>query len=572
MKMLDTLSYLDIFEGPIPSIEELLSGLSSDGIITALSIINAQLYVDQSLNNQLKIVTEILDGENSEIRNEIIKKLIARTTKASSVEHAFFSIQYSMEFIHYELLNHRQGRLMSSQIERLNFFKAYLIISERVNEPYTTISESNSIDDNLYPFHGRLWPPLARQFSIEGHVNPLTEIPKAITMLNHFESNSDYKDYHSSFLKKVDKATSWNYVLDLVLLIVQGFHIYEQDKNHPWLIEDSPGFTSLFSLLSIDIGEYVTNKNLHRAYIGIKEKPLLKGNGSFLVLNWNFLASKIHESLVFDFYKLSGINKAVKFNEFILFKKYVSQRIVEQVLLRRVLQAVFKGRGNIILFDDEKSPGFPDAYVRVGKHIYLFEIKDSLFSADVLQNPSYASIKEEIDKKFNTDKKGIGQLYKHIRHLEKGAFESQSFEELNLKRRNLVIYPLIVYTDKHFGMPGIGQYLTAQLENKLLENPVNAFNSVKPLTTVSLSFFTDNIDLITDRKYSFREVINSYQRAIKNRSKKSKSNHIENLVMMNESIEQYFNRTSIRNVNHGHRNYVQRIVDALKLTENLPPG
>ncbi|GHN02560.1 hypothetical protein WSM22_40490 [Cytophagales bacterium WSM2-2] len=572
MKMLISLSYLDIFDGPVPSIEELLSGLSSEGIITLLSIINAQLYVDQGLKSQLKIVSELLDGEDFDAKNEVLRKAATRMAKLPSVEHAFFSIRYSLEFIHHELLNYRQGRMIASQIERLNFFKAYLVISEKVNEPHTTIFENDSID-KLDPFHNRLWPLLVRQFSIEGHVNPLTEIPKAITMLNYFESNSEYKDYYSSFLKKVNKPSSWNYVLDLVMLIAQGSHIYEQNKqsDYPWSIKDSPGFTSLFSLLSIDVQEYVTNKNLHRAYSGIKERPLLKSNGSFLVLNWNFLASKIHESLVFDFYKLSGIDKKIGFNQFVLFKKYVSQRIVEQVLFRRALRAVFRGGSNVVLFDDEKSPGLPDAYIRSGKYIYLFEVKDSLFSAEVLQNPSYASIKDEIDKKFNTNKKGIGQLYKHVCHLERGTFESQSFEELNLKRRNLVIYPILIYTDRHFGMPGIGQYLTAQFECKLVENPINAFNSVKPLTMVNLSFFTDNIDLITDKKFSFKSIILSYQKAIKNRSKqRPKKNPVENSVIMNESIEQYFNATYLKNINHGSRNYVQRIADALKLTENLP--
>lgn len=564
---------MDVFDGPVPSIEELLSGLSSEGIITSLSIINAQLYVDQSLKNQIEIVTELFKGENSEITDKIIRRLTTQTN-GLSVECVFFSIQYSLEFIHHELLNYRQGRLISSQTEKLNFFKAYLVISEKVNEP--AISETNSIDDKLDPFHSKLWPRFVRQLTTGVHVNPVTEIAKAITLLNHFESKREFKGYHSSFLQKVGKDTSWNYVLDLVLLIAQGSGIYERDKSYPWLIADTPGFASLFSSLSIDIQEYATNEDLHRAYKGIKERPLLKSNGSFLVLNWNFLASKIHEFLVFDFYNFSGIDKVVGFNKFVDFKKYVSEQIVEKALLKKVLHAVFSGRGNVLLFDNGNTPGFPDAYVRTGKYIFLFEIKDSLFSAGVLENPSYSSIKGEIDKKFNTNKKGVGQLFKHIHHLEKEGFETQSFEELNLKRRNLVIYPIIVYTDRHFGLPGIGQYLTAQLENKLFENPANTFNSVKPLTTVNLSFFTDNIDLIPVKKYSFREIINSYQKAIKRRRKQlpksnaTKRNPIEKSEMMNESIEQYFKRMRIKNVNHGSQDYIQTIKATLKLIENLP--
>lgn len=570
--MIVSLSYLDIFEGPVPSIEELLSGLSSEGTITCLSIINAQLFIDRSSKKQLSILTDLLEGEDPTVRNAVLRKSAELSARLSSVDYAFFSIRYSLAFIHYELINYREGKLISSQSERLNFFKAYLIISEQVNEPY--LIQNDTSLSRLDPVQSKLWPLLITQFSTDSQVNPLTETARSIIFLNHFESNAKYKQYHDVFLKKVGKATSWKYIIDLVLLLAQGSNIYKQneDLDFPWLIKETPEFNSLFTLMCIDREEYASNKSGHKAFIGIKEKPLVKSNGYFLVLSWNFVASKIYESLVFDFYKLSGIHKEPELKEFLLFKRYVSQEIVERIMLRRVLKAVFSGRGNVLLFDDEKRQGFPDAYVRSGKYIYLFEIKDALFSADVIQDASYNSIKEEIDKKFNTNKKGLGQLVKHIAHLEKDCFESRSFEELNLKRRNLVIYPIILYTDRQFGMPGIGQYLSKEFEKRLHEDSIKTFNTVKPLTTLNLSFFTDNIDLITGRKrHSLKDIIESYQKALKNRDpQKLKSNPVDSSVMMNESIEQYFIATFRKKVNHPDRTYIEGVRAAMKLTEGSP--
>ncbi|MBL7840572.1 MAG: hypothetical protein JNJ75_10560 [Cyclobacteriaceae bacterium] len=572
MRTIVTLSYLDIFDGPIPAMQELLFGLSSEGIITSLSIINAQLYADRSPKKQLSILEDLLEGEDTRLFSSVVQKSNEVTSKYTSVDYAFFSTRYSLAFIHHELINYRKGKLISCQADRLNFFKAYLIIAEQVNEPYV-IQDETSNDQLLFPIQKRIWPLLIIQFSTDSHVNILTEIARAIMLLNHFESNLKYKQYHEIFLKKIGKVSSWDYVIGLVMLLAQGSDIYKKNDNlnFPWRIANTPEYDSLFEAMSLDQQEYVSDVNKHKAFIGVKQKPLFKSNGDFLVLSWNFVASKVYESLVFDFYNFSGINKQPEFNEFLRFKQYISQEVVERIMLKTILKAVFNGKGNVLLFDDERKQGFPDAYVRSGKYIYLFEIKDALFSAKVIQDGSYNAVKVEIDKKFNTDKKGIAQLVKHIAHLEKNHFEPRSFEELNLKRRNLVIFPVVLYTDMQFGMPGIGQYLSTEFEKRMHKDLTKTFKTIKPLTMLNLSFFTDNMDLVTgENKHSLKHIILCYQRTLKKRnSNKLTSNPVDNSILMNESIEQYFIATFRQKTNQPNRTYIDGIKAAMKLTENL---
>ena len=52
-------------------------------------------------------------------------------------------------------------------------------------------------------------------------------------------------------------------------------------------------------------------------YLGIKDKPLFKFNDGYLCLNVNFLYHKFYRGLLFDFHKLSGIDKVDKFKSFI---------------------------------------------------------------------------------------------------------------------------------------------------------------------------------------------------------------------------------------------------------------
>src|SRR5690606_31479094 len=99
----------------------------------------------------------------------------------------------------------------------------------------------------------------------------------------------------------------------------------------------------------------------------------------------------------------------------------------------------------------------------------LFEIKDALFPADVIDSRSYEAIKKLMDDKYNGNNKGTGQLVKQLIHLKTGTYENKSFEDLGIKRRNLVIYPVLVYTDRHFGMPGFNRYLMDEFSNRIAQ-------------------------------------------------------------------------------------------------------
>ena len=129
------------------------------------------------------------------------------------------------------------------------------------------------------------------------------------------------------------------------------------------------------------------------------------------------------------------------------YKNFISEEITEKFLFKKILSKYLNEKHSKLIFDDSNIEGFPDAYYRNGKHIFLFEIKDAYFPVDAINSYSYKEICDAIDLKYNSTSKGTGQIIKQLKRLVTSPFEEKSYDELKLKTRNLIIYPIIIYTD-----------------------------------------------------------------------------------------------------------------------------
>jgi hypothetical protein len=513
MELAIQIGYSEIFDEPAPAIQGLLKKISSNSSIAVLSFINAQLYLDNTFDGQVKICRNLLSSQPETVRNRISTALVNTMIKAGK-NVGLFSIHSSLEMLHYELLNYRESpELPSADDYELNFFKAYLIISEEAMKAVAPTSTAVGIDENVDTFRKMVWPIGLTQLQTAKNINPFTEIPRTISFFNFFEFNTPFSEYVKCFLSKSGKNQSWNYALDLVQLISAASPPNGGEVSAPCTLSIASEFRSLFELLTIDPAEYQKQfSKSKKNFTGIKSRPLFKLNEQVVVvLYWNFLAAKIFDSLIFDFYKVSGISAEKRFNDFLAFKRFVSMEVTEKFLLRKLISACFQPPKATILFDDEKGvSGFPDAYVREGKHIFLIEVKDALFKADVIDQPNYEKIKQEIDEKYGSDDKGVGQLVSQIEKLRNKPFQKDDFEK-KIKRRNLVIYPVMIYTDRNFALPGVNKYLDEQFRSKLIAKSLdNTFATIKPLTFISLSFFIENIDLLSRRQVDLKTAINNY--------------------------------------------------------------
>lgn len=326
-----------------------------------------------------------------------------------------------------------------------------------------------------------------------------------------------------------------------------------------------------FEELCIDLKNYNSEfGNDKRNFTGIKDKPLLKfSNDSYVIIDWNFFARKIYDGLLFTFYNTSGISDKDEFPDFMSFKKYLSLESVEKYLFRRIIKGCFKQKHSIVKFDDINIPGFPDAYVRKGNKIFLFEIKDAYFPSKVVDSASYQNIKEVIDQKYNNLKKGTGQLIKQIMKLKDNSYESLTYEQLGIKPRNFTIYPVIIYTDSYFSLPGVLHYLQEEFLNKIENAGVSSnFKCIKSLSFIDIDFLIENLGFIQSKEQSLDKLIDLVELELEKRQKKFKrTNSVEDLLELNDDFGSICSK--LVNAPKSKRDYVKVLFDELELNRGL---
>lgn len=547
MELNTTPTYSDIFNDKEPNIDFLLKDIPSSMIITLLGYINSELYLKNDNKTQIKIFRKVTERFDFKTRNEVYNKLSSLTKNNPGIN--IFTIKINLEFIHYVLVNYEDFDYKDSTPENeLNFFKAYLIITKKVNEKYKPKDLSENPKKHQF-FREFLWPIIVDQIAINQTVSPIVSLVKGLNLLIYFKQ-SEYSENVDIFLSKNGESDIWNYILKLLNLLQNSWNRLDSEFP-PFLIDENNLFHSLFDTFILDVEEYkLKYKNGSDSYSGLKDRPLLKNKKKLIVLNWDFISNKLYEGLIFDFYNKSGIYNNPKFKNFTDYKNLIAKKVTEKILFKKILPKYLKGKNTVLKFDDNIIQGFPDAYFRRGKYIFLFEIKDAYFSAATVNSYSHLKIKEEIDKKYNAKNKGTGQLIKHLEKLIHHPFEKKSYKELNIKIKNLVIYPIIIYTSSIFESPGFNKYLIEEFENKINKNEYNlnnSFGQIKNLTFISLSFLIENLS--NANNFNFKDIIDNFHNKVKEIEKKhNKSNNLDLLHKSNNNFE-YFSKVYLSKKN-----------------------
>ncbi len=573
MKMVLSPTYVDLFGEDPPPLLQLIGKIPSRLVIAAMSIINSQLYLKNDFETQVRILAFLLDGQPEVIGARVFSKLQPAGKEKPATE--LFSVLYTTEFIHYELSHFRDLQSEESDADGgLRILKAYFVIADELNSKYAATVKVDEVDEDY--FRKNMWPALIDQFDVNNHlINPVKTMPKSIAFLNHFQFQSPYAAYVQKFLDKHGKATSWNYVLDLVGLFQGYWNAIKDDskKLRPFVILETEGYEAILSSFAVTHQDYAKAYGEAKMnYAGLKDKPLFVfDKGRYIVFNWNFLAAKLYDGLLFDFYRVSGIDAESKFKTFPDFKRFVASEVTEKFLFKKLLKRFFHGKHVVLQLDEYGKQGSPDAYVRDGHNVFLFEIKDAYFPSKSINSLSYQTIRESIDTKFNNDRKGTGQIIKQLEHMSKATYEAESFESLGIKRRNLRIYPVIVFTDNNFALPGINRYLDEEFKKKVQEKGLaSSFGSIEDLTCVSLSFLIDHVHYLKDPKYKIKDLLDFYHSKIAAILKKNRKHRsLENLFGINDPFETVV-AIKFQGRAEAPENYIEVIVKELGLTENLP--
>jgi len=566
--MILTPSYEDIFDGPKPKLEDILKRTSTAILIELIAYIDAQLYPNATWNKQVNILKHYLSRQPVNLRNKIFAKFDLFKFKNGNNDISLFSRIYLKYFLHAVLLN--DNNLIAddtSPTQELDFFKAYLLIQSEQNILATKRYkiERQSSNGDFFPIH--TWPILINQFDIQIIVNPIYNLIKGVCFLNYLQFHSNYSKYVISFLNKNNKPNSWEYLMTIFGLLQKTLKNNKANCNN-YFFTCSKELQLLFNHLTLTVDEYKRKVSSNKENFSLfKAKPLMKHGERYIVLDWNLLMNKIYDGLIFDFYNTSGIKTNQDFDTLPKFKKFIGNEITEKFLFQRLLNKILDKKHcklNLPEYDDQ---GEPDGYFRKNSSIVLFEIKNAFFPASAIESCTYQDIKNTIDLKYNNKKKGIAQIIKQIQKLSQSPFYFDEYRG-KIKTKNLQIYPVMIYTDKHFGMPGVSNYLNNEFNLKLDSlNLRQNFKKIQNLTFIDFDLF------IRFHKYlnthGFIQTINSLHSELKKRKRNSsRGKQIQDFLDFNESQDQIFQDLNLMKREKEHN--LKELINLLELTEGLP--
>jgi hypothetical protein len=564
--------FSDLFPGEIVTAEELLLGVPSRLTIQLMALIGAELYSnDQGLSTQGKIMEMLMAKQSPQIRAEIVNRAFGGLNRHPGETTYFFTASYCMNFMHYEIVHFRE--LPDEDLtpaQELNVFKAYFLIAEQYAKENKKDNPEIQVDDEHY-FGKMMWPALLDQFEVCQPVNPYLMMLRGVVFLNYLQFHSEYTVYVENYLRQHGKPTVLHYVLDIFQILLTNYKSIGQGGTgtSSFAVKKADGFESIFNQFTLNVAEYQTAFGTQKSnYTGIKSKPLFRLNDdTWIVLNWSFLQNKMYEGLLFDFYEHSGIREIPHFNKYPHFKSFVGGKITEEYLVRKLLRSMFRAKYQILLFDEQKTDGFPDAYYRIGNEVFLFEIKDAYFPASVVNSFSYEKIIQEIDKKMNSKGKGTGQLVKQIQRLSKTPFETpQRYKHA----RNLEIFPVIIYGDIFFNIPGINAYLEQSFRKQIKETEMEvSFKKIHALTFINISFLIQHFDQMQTPRTCLGSLIRQYTQFLAKSEKKFNRTHeMVDHFEMHSPFEQVAGK--LMHDTFGVRDYVKASMEALDITEGLP--
>jgi hypothetical protein len=563
-------TYSDLFDDSQPKIQDLLRDIPTRLVIAVACAINAELHLGEGKEaTDKRIVEFLLQRQPLRHKVDLYHRFAAlkRVDKASGL----FATNYVVRLMDYCFRNYIDFEIEdTSPLQELNIFKAYLILANESNKADDTFYERNRKYEGEF-FHQFTWPLMAEQFQTNEKTNPISEMVRGLVFLNYFQRHPTYQKYLKKFLEVNQRSSPWHYIIDYLNVIQVSWRapdngILSGSRYKLALIENHQ---PLFEKLCLGPQEYCKiDHSITTHFSSIKAKPLFKYEGEYFVLDWNALAGKLYEGLIFDFFNLSGISQDPKIKDIGGMKRLIGPEITERFLFQRLLGALFDNKYSVLKFDNGQIEGFPDGYYRRGNNLVLFEIKDAFFPAKAIASKDYLTIQTAIDEKYNQSDKGTGQFIKQLSLLINGKLEVPQ----DFKIRNLRIYTIIICTDHMFCMPGINDYLQLEFYKKINQTQLReSFKQIRPLTAIDIRFFIDNISTLKDKDMDLFGLLDNYQNYLERARKKARRSG-DDLSAFFETYQTFEHATRLTFPEKFAKRpeYVTQIVEALDLTEGLP--
>jgi len=538
-------TYTTLF-GPnakIPKSNDLLKDISSDLLIHYYSFINTVLYLDPTnINLEKWILKQILFRFPQEQRIDFEIRLlrIFRDNRNQFVK--FFPSISLLDCIQDELKRNNRGDIGEPTKEQeFNILINVLVKNELIDKKLTSkIGDLGEIDDEkLYKLIWTISFPYS-EFLFPKSI--MTAAFKCLKFLEFVHASPFLNKYSKDFAK-----TTKDYLMELFLLI-KNAQIDRKWKLTSMFKEENFTSSEVIKRIVYDLnsGKPLSSDDLND-YKLLRNFPILKVNDSYSITNWNFIVDKFYPAIIYDFYnttqvknEFKGRSDKEKINTYL---SHVGTVFGERILFKEIFEGILRQQSKNLIIGDDNGKNF-DLYCRVDRHIFLFEYKNIMMP----KKQNYSEIKDILRNRFvksNDSKKGILQLLDQIEKLAENPKEFEDFNDLSKNTNQLVIYPIIIYTDPALTLHGINSYLNKIFKDELAKLKPKIKFRVQDLILISYDFFFDAADLFRRRRIDLVYLLNYYytkQFERRKRILKEKKNPIDIHSPFEEIVQPYMNK------------------------------
>ena len=534
-------TYTEIFKD---GQEKILDQLSTEGLaekyIVFTTSLSASLYAShiKGMYVQEEIMIEFKDVIcNTSDGHAILNWLFTNDLKTLNFNNFTLMELYSI------LLKHKKGGCIDTSMsvdEKLIYLKLLFIANEkRLNKPNDFHNNLISITpDDKFSYEKMFWPLLLP----ETDVNEAIRLEYEMCRLKCFveEIEKEYPDALCTidlFFQERGFESYSSYAGALSIIFLNYITCYTNNHELKAGIKESEQTHKLFAPLMV-------NNITINSYLELKTHPVYYYNGAYYVLHWNFFLNQI---FIGTFMALKErLNKAGFQNI-----KKTSGLIIEKTLFRNVLTTSFSRYWKRALFDYE-SKGKPDAMFKIGNHLFIIELKDSLMSETVMESLDYNCIRDHMIRTFiqsEGKRKAIQQLVEYIKKNENNEYENDGFPY----SKRLNIYPLIIFTDYKYKVNGLNHFLSVKMRELINQKDIEESTKqrIRPLTVIGLDCMFNLQLKFQDKKLKFADAIDNYHRHIKIREKRYENKGAELYSLLYPSFDRYLpeNRNILMSVN-----------------------
>lgn len=534
-------TYTEIFKD---GQEKILDQLSTEGLaekyIVFTTSLSASLYAShiKGMYVQEEIMIEFKDVLcNTYDGYAIMNWLYLNDKKTLNVNN------FALMELYCILLKHKKGECIDTSMtvdEKLTYLKLIFIANEkRLNKHSDFHNNLLSITaDDKYSYEKMFWPLLLP----ETDVNEAIRIEYEMYRLKCFveEIEKEYPDATCTidlFFQERGFESYSSYAGALSIIFIDYITSYTNHHKLKSGIKESEQTRKLFASLMV-------NNITIDSYLELKTHPVYYFKGAYYVLHWNYFLSQI----------FIGTFMALKErlnNSGLQDIKKTSGLIVEKSLFKKVLTTSFSMNWQRALFDDERE-GKPDAMFKIGNHLFIIELKDSLMSETVMESFDYKSIENHIIRTFIQSKKkgkAIKQLATYINKYDNNEYEKDGFPY----NKRLNIYPIIIYTDYKYRINGLNHFLSVKFGELIYKKDIQKSTKqrIRPLTVIGLDCMFNLQLKFQDKKLKFADAIDNYHRHIKIREKRYENKGAELYSLLYPSFDRYLpeNRNILMSVN-----------------------